>query len=160
MKVLGLDISEKSTGWAVLTDRLTLVDYGALSFLTAKSKKEIFLLFASSLATIVAKHKTFDYIIIEDTFFSKNISTLKALSNLAGIAILTAYSQDPGAKIALITVASLRAALWPKQKVDKEQVFRYISNKYNLKNIPNDVTDAITAASFPFVRKVEEKWTR
>jgi Holliday junction resolvasome RuvABC endonuclease subunit len=159
MRTLGLDLSSASTGWAVL-DGLVLIDSGILDFASVPSKKEKLLLFQGMLTTVLNKYKPFDYIIIEDTFFSKNILTLKTLSKYSGVAIVTCFQHSPTSVIALIPVAALRSTLFPKQKVDKEYVYKYICDRYKLTNVKNDVTDAIVAGSFPHYRKVEAKWVQ
>ena len=158
MRVLGLDLSSQCTGWAVLEDGLTLKDYGILDFASAPSKKEKLLLFEGMLSTVLNKHKPFDSIIIEDTFFGKNILTTKILNKFSGVAVVTCFKHSPTSVIALIPVAALRSTIFPKQKVDKEYVYRYICDRYKLTNVKNDVADAIVAASFPYYRKVEIKW--
>lgn len=157
MRVLGLDLSSTSTGWAILEDNLALKEYGIIDFKSARSKKEKLLLLESMIQTIISNKGPFDFIIIEDTFFGKNIKTTQLLSRFAGVAILAAFKSAPATTIALVTVGSLRSAVFPKQKVDKLKVYEYICSRYKIKNIPNDVTDAIVAASFPFIRRIEPK---
>lgn len=158
MRVLGLDLSTQSTGWAVLEDGLTLKDQGIFDFVSTKEKKNKLLLFESMLTEVLEKYKPFDMIIIEDTFVGQNPLTTKILSRLSGVAIVTCFKHSPTSVIALIPVASLRSAVFPKQKVDKEYVYQYICSRYKLTNVKNDVADAIVAASFPYYRKVEVKW--
>ena len=158
MRVLGLDLSTVSTGWAVVTDCLALVDYGIFDYTSTTIKKNKLLLFESMLTAVIEQHKPFDLIVIEDTFVGKNAATTKILSRLSGVAIVTSFKFSPTSTIALIPVASLRSATFPKQKVDKEYVYGYISTKYKLGSVKKDVTDAIVAASFPHLKQVETKW--
>jgi len=158
MKSLGLDISQTSTGWAVLQDR-SLIDYGYFQFNKNNRLGDNLLLFYSYLETIITKHPDLDFICIEDTFFGKNIKTLKLLTRYSGVAIVASRKLLPKARILVLTVASIRSAYFPGRKLDKDEVYKYICTDYKLGNIPDDVTDAIAVASFPFLgKKIEKKW--
>lgn len=177
MRTLGLDISSVSTGWAVLSDGPALVDFGRLEFSKSKSVKDKLILFSSLLRQLLLTHKPFDYVIIEDTFCSKNVSTTKLLNKFSGVAIYTVYAElGDVVNIASIMPASIRSAIsedvinylsslsFKKSKniVDKNEVFEYIIYKYKLNslkfNTDNDITDAIAAATYPFKKQVNKKW--
>lgn len=158
MKSMGLDISQTSTGWAVLKDG-SPIDYGYLQFNRKLKLSDNLILFASYIETILNKHQDLNFICIEDTFFGKNIRTLKLLTRYSSVAILTCRKLLPNTCILLLAVASIRSAIFPEQKVDKNYIYRYICSKYKLSNVPNDVTDAIAIALFPFSNKeIEQKW--
>lgn len=172
MKCLGLDISTTSTGWAILEQNsspgFTLVDYGRLDFPKEKAHKARLVVFGELISQLVRfPNNTFDYVIIEDTFVKFDPSVTKKLSRFAGVAIASITAAQPGAVVALISPQSIKAAIFPKQKKDKEDIKLEMLTRYNLVNISNpdevkkfcnDITDAIAIAHFPFLRKVEEKW--
>lgn len=158
MKSLGLDISQTSTGWAVLQDGLPL-DFGYLQFDKKLKLSDNLLLFSSYLETILSKHSDLNFVCIEDTFFGRNIRTLKLLTRYSGVAIVTIRKLLPSIRLLILAVASIRSAIFPGQKLDKDKLYRYICSKYKLNNVPDDVTDAIAAALFPFSNKrIEKRW--
>lgn len=173
MKCLGLDISTTSTGWAILEQQpnspgFTLVDYGRLDFPKEKAHKARLVVFGELISQLVRlPNNTFDYVIIEDTFVKFDPSVTKKLSRFAGVAIASITSAQPNAVVALISPQSIKSAIFPKQKKEKEDIKIEMLTRYNLVNISdtnavkkfcNDITDAIAIAHFPFLRKVETKW--
>lgn len=84
MKILGLDISSNSTGWAVLDDD-TVVDFGVIK----TSGKDVAKIvdFYSQLVNILSDHDDIDWVGIEDTYV-QNIVTTKLLAAYHGVAWL------------------------------------------------------------------------
>jgi Holliday junction resolvasome RuvABC endonuclease subunit len=172
MQVLGLDISQTSTGWAVLKDSL-LIDYGTLEFDRKKRLGDNLMLFHEFLKSILLRHQPLDVISIEDTFTGKNPKVSALLTRYSGTAIVTSRLFSSDSRMLLLAVASIRSSISTDVKkflaannlpvrsglVDKEEVFKYICSIHKLKNIPNDVTDAIAAATVPFTKKeIEDHW--
>lgn len=173
MKCLGLDISTTSTGWAILekqdgSSSFTLIDYGRIDFSKDKSHKTRLVVFGELMQSIARlPNNVFDYVIIEDTFVKFDPSVTKKLSRFAGVAISSIASVQPSTIIAMISPQSIKSAIFPKQKKEKEDIKIEMLTRFNLvdindtdavKNFCNDITDAIAIAHFPFLRKVEEKW--
>ena len=172
MRVLGLDISQTSTGWAVLEDCL-LVDYGTLEFDRKKKLGDNLMLFHEFLKSILLRHQPVDVISIEDTFTGKNPKTSALLTRYSGTAIVTGRLFSSNSRMLLLMVATIRSAISADVKkflaanhlpvcsglVDKEEVFKYICSIHKLTNVPNDVTDAVAAATVPFTKKeIEDHW--
>lgn len=84
MKILGLDISSNSTGWAVLDDD-KLVDYGVITTTGYDVGKLID--FYSQLNNILSDFTDIEWVGIEDTYV-QNIVTTKVLSTYHGVALL------------------------------------------------------------------------
>lgn len=154
---LGLDISQKSTGWAVLDDA-QLVDSGILDFSKDDRLSDNLVLLSRFISTITKTYPGIEIICIEDTFFGKNIKTLKLLTRFGAAAIIGARSSAPDATIILLAVQSIRSALFPGRKVDKQDVYSYICIKYGLSGIPDDITDAIAVGSVPFLKEDISQW--
>ena len=175
MKCLGLDISTTSTGWSVLTDQFVLVDYGRIDFPSDKPQKERLVIFGELLTAILTKYNP-DYVIIEDTFVKFDPMVTKKLSRFAGVAIMNTAIFNLNIITALISPQSIKSAIFPKQKVDKEDIKIEMLKKFNLitfdtslpketilkipavKKYCNDVTDAIAISHFPYLKQVEAKW--
>jgi len=159
MRVLGLDISQTSTGVAVLSDGPLVVYHTNLNFDKKKRLGDNLMMFSELIKSIVELHGPFDYIVIEDVFFGKNIKTLKILARYSGAAILACRLHSSSSKLYLLMPATIRSAIFPGTKVDKDDIYKYICTKHKLTNVSNDVTDAIAAATVPFtMKKVDAAW--
>lgn len=84
MRYLGLDISSKSTGWAILEDD-ALVDYGVIK--TEGEGVTKLIDFYSQMNNILDQYDNIDWIGIEDVYI-ENAKTVKVLSRYAGVALL------------------------------------------------------------------------
>jgi crossover junction endodeoxyribonuclease RuvC len=173
MKVLGLDISSTNTGWAILDDGPTLLEYGTIPFSSFVPQKQRLIIFSELLKEMTQRLKP-DFIAIEDTYVQFDPAVTKLLSRFAGVAILAISSVNVEIPIALISTQSVRSALFPKQKKNKEAIkieminrFSLIPNLSNmdeltaskaLKKYCNDITDAIAVAHYPHLLKVNPKW--
>lgn len=160
LKSLGLDVSQSSTGWAVLVDGVP-VDVGYIGFKGKDPLSRNLYLFSDCLAQVIDKHGPIDYIILEDVFFGKNIKTLKLLSRYSGAAILTARKNAPEAQLILVSPATPRSAMWPGRKMEKADIHKLMVAKFSLGPVPNDITDALILASYPFTLKfalVDPSW--
>lgn len=165
MRSLGLDLSSASTGWAIISDGPSLVDYGAIAFDAHTAHKDRLIILGGLIEQITTQFFPIDWVIIEDTFMAKNVKTTKLLNKYSGVAIASVRkSLFDSTKIAIAYPSSIRAALFPKQKgikaeQSKEDVFNYMCDKYNLPpDSVNDITDAIALATFPFISEVDKTW--
>ena len=151
MKVLSLDISSVSTGWCILND-LTLVDYGIIKLYKALDTAEKLRLFRLELVRILL-HYSPDVVVIEDTFFQKNVKTLKLLSYFVGVAMEAAYSE--GSSLVFLAVQTVRSFF---KVSSKKEIFNIIYKYFRLKGsfkTLNDITDSI-ANALTFIGKYEE----
>lgn len=140
MKILGLDISTKSTGWFIDEENCGIIKIDPkLEF----PKKLV--LFRKELVAIIKEHKP-KCIVIEDVHYRRgfsNIHTVKALSKFGGVATELAASKR--IKVVVMTATAARKSLEMEGKVTKEDVFNYFNSEYamdwNYKE-HNDITDA------------------
>lgn len=84
MKILGLDISSNSTGWAVLDDD-TVLGYGVIK--TDGDGVVRLISFYTQLVNILEDYNDIEWAGIEDTYI-QNAVTTKLLSNYHGVAML------------------------------------------------------------------------
>jgi len=149
--ILALDVSSRSTGYAVLRNgrwNKSKASYGHIKF---KSKKDSvarrLVMLRDALHELVEKVKPTD-IVIEDVFSGRNVNTMKVLARFNGVAIEVArrlLGKDP----LLAMAAEVRAGLECGRK--KEEAFGYICSRYKLDwsfNAMNDVTDALALALY------------
>ena len=144
MKVLGLDVSTKSTGWFI-----TKRSCGILAPDSNLSFEDKLVWFRMELDKLLSKHKP-DTVVIEDAYYRPgfgNIHTLKALVKFAGVAQELCASK--GIEVVIITATSARKHCCGTQEgpFKKKEVFNFFKTKYNLDdwtfNKHNDITDAM-----------------
>ena len=89
-KVMSLDVSSTSTGWSFLTEADNLLKYGTIQPGKKLSISEKLNYFRNELIKILKKYKP-TYVVIEDTFLSKNPKVVKILAKFGGVAEQTVY---------------------------------------------------------------------
>ena len=165
MRSLGLDLSSTSTGWSIVTDGPSLVDYGAIQFDKKTAHKDRLVILGSLIEQIIETHLPLDWVVIEDTFMAKNVKTTKLLNKFSGVAIASVrLALLDSAQIAIAYPSSIRSALFPKvkgqkAKTEKEEVVKYMIKKYSLpEDVVNDIPDAIALATYPFLTEIPKEW--
>ena len=170
---LGLDVSSSSTGWAVVDDRLTLLECGLIAFKHGSQQRLGKRLndFRIRLWDVLEKYKDVTYMVVEDTYMAKNVATTKLLNKFSGVTIQLSEEIIPKASRGILAPQAIRSAIFPKQKSDKELVYQHMAKKYpqivsfpgttiasgkHKGEIINDVTDAIAMACYPFLKKIPE----
>lgn len=150
MIVVGLDISSKSTGWAILKNGHFYArmekDCGLIIIPDKYKPAEKLVFFRDKLERVVSGIDI-SCIVLEDVYL-RNVTTIKVLSRFAGVAcelIKRQCSIEP----VIVPTKALRKSLGTQ---DKEEVFNLIKEKYNLTfwefDTHNDITDAIVAALY------------
>ena len=82
--ILSLDISTTRTGWSFsVKDRVG--GFGTIKISKKINKIEKLVYFRKELIRVLRRYKP-SYVVVENGFFGKNVSTLKALSEYAGVA--------------------------------------------------------------------------
>lgn len=155
MKILGLDTSTTSTGYAVL-DNDKLVSYGCI-----KTPKNIDLLdkyiYIEKRVKDILKAKQIEVIIIEDLAVTRSASTTKALAGLLYHLLVEFRKRE------LLTV-TVRPSQWRKvcnikgksRKELKENAITYVKNVYNI-SVNDDEADAICIAEYSKSLEIEEE---
>jgi len=144
MKILGLDVSTKSTGWFIAKRSCGIIAPNPkLSF------NDKLVVFRIELEEILDKYKP-DLVVVEDAYYRPgfgSIHTLKALVKFAGVAQELCTSK--GIQVEIITATTARKHCCGEQegKFKKEEVFEFFKTKYDLDdwtfNKMNDITDAM-----------------
>lgn len=144
MKILALDVSTVATGWAVFEDD-KLMDWGVInpnSELLEGSKAY----YVSQTVAVIMEVYRPDEITIEDTFFLKNVNTLKVLNRIAG-QIQHAWFKFSG-KEAVFYMAMTARKDFPglKGNAEKEEIVTAVNEKFfSRKKEANKLTDHNTA---------------
>lgn len=131
MKVVGIDISSKSTGIAVIEDD-KLLDYTKINPTGTMSNSAKMFLFHVELEKFLNKFAP-DYIAVEDVIQVSSVSVTKILARFNGIALMSAYKinkKEPK----LFIPGEWKKAIGLPGSVRKCQTQIFVCKKYDLLN--------------------------
>lgn len=151
--IMGLDISSKSTGIAIITkdNKLKFMDKFFIPNYSKTTEEIKMFVFAIGLTSVIKKYNPC-LAIVEDVF-SKNISTHRSLSEFHGLCKYVLALNDIPMKY--IHPSSAKSFIGCK---DKEEVFNKITKMYNLKNLKfEDANDGIDALLIAMNHSNKEK---
>lgn len=145
MKILSLDLSTKSTGWAVGIDQ-KLIQHGCI---VEKSKQVIrrIIQMRDKVGQLIKQHKI-EKIIMEEVRPDYNAHTGKVLMWLQAAIVIIAYEINPQIQCDFIGASEWRATLKMRQGkgIKREQLkpqdTEYVKNKYGI-SVNDDQADAI-----------------
>lgn len=146
MKILFLDLSTRSTGWAV-GEEGKLIDYGCITSSSSNIFKRISII-QRFINEIIEKHNIQTIIAEEVRPDIPNSHTFKVLSWLQGIILYEAYLKNDKITYDFIQANSWRSKIGiqtgPRVKREelKKADIAYVKNKYNI-SANDDVCDAI-----------------
>lgn len=147
MKILSLDLSTKSSGWAIFKDGF-LIEYGCITASSTDLVKRIIKI-ENELEEVLKKHKDIDKAIAEEVRPEngmQNIKTHRALMWLQGYIAILLYKYK--INLDLIYPSSWRAAIGIKtgrgikRASLKEKDIQFVKENYNL-DVNDDIADAI-----------------
>lgn len=146
MKILFLDLSTKSTGWAVGEDG-KLIDYGCITSSSTNILKRISIM-QKELDKYINKYQIKKIVAEEVRPDIPNSHTFKILTWLQGIIIYEAYLNNDNVEYEFIQPNSWRSkiGIHTGPKIKREQLKKadidYVKNKYNI-SANDDICDAI-----------------
>lgn len=149
MKILSLDLSTKSSGWAIFKDGL-LIDYGCITSSSQDLLKRINIMI-DGLKEVLNKHNDIEKVYAEEVRPEnglQNLKTHKALMWLQGAVALMLYEYNKKLEFELIYPSSWRAAIGIKtgrgikRTSLKEKDIQFVKENYNLE-VNDDEADAI-----------------
>ena len=149
MKILSLDLSTKSSGWAIFEDGL-LKDYGCITSSSTDLLKRINVMI-DGFNEILQKHNDINKVIAEEVRPEnglQNIKTHRALMWLQGGIALALYAFNKKLELELIYPSSWRSSIGIKtgrgvrRSSLKEKDIQFVKENYNL-DVNDDVADAI-----------------
>lgn len=144
--IMGIDLSKMSTGVAIIDKKENLIFADKI---VPKGSNDLYVIldFMIAFDAILKKYNP-GIVMMEDIFLRNNNGRLNAFTTLAkqhGVVISMLYPL--GLVPYTLHQASIKSFCGCKKK---EEVFKYIVDKYNIKNFDfethNDITDAIAVA--------------
>lgn len=140
--ILSIDPALLRTGWSVLIDDASLVSYGVIETPANISDAHRLMYISKSIKSLIDIYNI-NKLVIEDVYYLKNIQTYCLLSQLSGVLRLIGY-ECLGNNVFVLPTTFIRSVLNLK---NKEEVFDFITKKFNLDNFNfedhNDICDSI-----------------
>jgi len=157
MRIIGIDASTNKTGIAVLDDgkyvTSTLIDLHKMTDAKVRIPKMMM-----EICAYLDEHKA-DKIVMEESWYVSNISTVKMLAELAGAVRYYAASHGIEIEFMLPTAWRRRVGLVQSAKVKreklKEEALEAVKYEFGL-DIPEDEAEATLIAKAGFSVVVEE----
>jgi len=147
MKVLGIDPSLRSTGYAVLEgDRKSqkVLEFGLIKTRTGEPLEISLAHVAESLENILSCHKP-DILAIEDIYTAKNIRVALQLGHVRGVVIV--MCRRSGLPAAQYSATRIKETVAGYGRADKKQIQHMVTRTLNLsEEPPQDAADALAAA--------------
>ncbi|MBI5404892.1 MAG: crossover junction endodeoxyribonuclease RuvC [Candidatus Kerfeldbacteria bacterium] len=146
--VLGVDPGLARVGYGVVRsqgNQLDLLDYGVIETPKHEPTGRRLQTIHRHLRTLIGKHSP-DALVLEQLFFTKNVTTGMVVGEARGIALLAAAEDD--VSVIEVTPTSVKQALTGYGRADKRQVQRMIQVLFRLARPPkpDDAADAIALA--------------
>lgn len=156
MKIIGLDMSTKSTGVAIFEDK-ELIYYDCITASSTNLMKRIDKI-VNAIKDILNKYNDVETIFMEEVIPStgKNIKTWKALIYLQAIMMMMLHHNFPKVKVELIYPNSWRSRIGihtgkgeTREKL-KERDIHFVETHFGIK-VNDDIADAICIGYSAFI---------
>ena len=161
MKILFLDLSTHSTGWAVANQQGELIDYGCIKSDDPDLLTRIQVM-RQGIQEVGIKHSSIRKVVLEEVRADyKNAITYKALNWCQGIVLFSLWRQISGLEYEFIQPSSWRSKIGIKtgrgikrSELKKADV-AYVAEKYIIK-VNDDIADAIGIKDSYFAKGKEK----
>lgn len=157
MKILFLDLSTHSTGWAVADQDSELLDYGCIQSADKDLLKRIKVM-RYGLLEVLKEHPEIQKVVLEEVRVDyKNAIVYKALNWCQGIVLFSFYEKIPELEYEFIQPSSWRSKIGIKtgrgikRSELKKADIAYVEQEYGL-SVNDDVADAICIKDSYFVK--------
>lgn len=144
-RVLGIDPSTVSTGWAIVDmDSMQVVAHGTICPNKKLNEQQKIHIVYQGITDIIKEYGPTDAA-CEDQFGRQNLKTLMKLSRLVG-SILLACEQN-NLTVALFAPTHVKAMFTGRGTADKQDMIDYAKTKFNIsEELKSDEADAIGVA--------------
>jgi crossover junction endodeoxyribonuclease RuvC len=143
VKIIGVDVGLRNTGYAALEDG-TLLGYGVIRTTNDVSLPKRLKKLHHSLKSVIEEELP-QVVVYETLFYKHNAKTLCALAQARGVLLLAA--EEVGIEIQELTPAEIKQAISGSGRASKYQVHGMVERLLNVKLPPSsDIADAIACA--------------
>ena len=148
MNALGLDLSSKISGWAIVTDKEELIDCGEIELFKHKKKAnplEYIKVLFDSISALMEKYKP-EYVFIENIYHF-SMPTTKSLARVRGIAEAAIVSNNIF-KIIELDASHIRKIVLGNGSIKSEEACTIMEERYKieLKTRGFDKSDGLLVA--------------
>ena len=153
MRVLGLDTSTTSTGYAII-DNGKLIDYGCIKPPNKLNTIDRIIYIEKEVKEIIFK-KEIEYVVIEELAIMRNGSTAKILAGLLYHLMIEFRKRE------LLTVLvrpseARKGRITGKNRQElKQNAIYYVKSKYKIKDVNDDIADSIILAEYGSELEIE-----
>lgn len=150
MKILALDLSTKSTGWAVY-ENAQLIDYGCITASSNDLIKRIQKIVFALIQQVLNKHKIVKVIVEEVHPEEKiqNLQTHRALMWLQGAVAMMLHEIDKNIKIEYLypsewrKLCGIKTGAGVRRETVKESDIKFVNKTFGI-SVNDDIADAIS----------------
>lgn len=143
MKIMGVDPGLLNTGYAIIDEKYSLLDYGVIHPTEKKLEDRLHFIFNKLIGKI--DYWKPDYFVMEDTFYHKNANTAIKLGTVKGISLLAAKMFN--VNIITLQPTLIKLSITGDGHSSKEKVAFMVKRILKLDAVfPLHVTDAIACA--------------
>ena len=161
-KILFLDLSTHSTGWAVANDEGELLDYGCINS-DDKDLMERIRVMREGILDVYEEHFEIEKVVLEEVRADyKNAIVYKALNWCQGITLFGLYQENRNMKYEFIQPSSWRSKIGIrtrrgiKRSELKKADIAYVKQEYGI-DVNDDVADATCIKDSYFIKPKAEK---
>jgi crossover junction endodeoxyribonuclease RuvC len=151
MRVLGVDPSLRSTGYAVVDGdrkKQKVVEFGIIRTGSSESLEDSLKKIAASIEKVLGEHKP-DCLAIENVFIARNSRVALQLGHVRGVVIQVCTSS--GLQVFPYAATMIKETVAGYGRASKEQVQHMVTRTLDLKETPPpDAADALAAAMTHF----------
>jgi len=143
--ILGIDPGLANTGWAVLSDEQTLVEYGCLETKISDGSASRLDQIYCEIESLIKKYKV-DALAFETLLFAKNVKSASKVAEAIGV--IKVCGQRNGIEVMGFTPLQVKMALVGYGRADKDQVEIMVRNLLCLETCisPSHASDAVAIA--------------
>jgi crossover junction endodeoxyribonuclease RuvC len=147
VRVLGIDASLRSTGFAVLDGdrrRQAAVEFGVITTPAGATLESTLRAIADGVEGIIDRHRP-EALAIEDIFGYKDTRTALLLGHVRGVVIFLCARR--GMEVAQYAATTIKQTVTGSGRADKQQVQNMVVRTLSLSHVPpHDAADALAAA--------------
>ena len=154
MKIIGLDLSTKCSGYSVFSDT-TLLSHGVIDLSKNKDMEERSKQMMLEVGKII-KREAPDYVLVENTWNKNNVETTKALSYIIGAVLYQCYLNNITAEKILPSTWRARVGLHQGKKKRselKQEAIEMVKQKYSFDPIEDEAEAILIGLSKSYLNE-------
>jgi crossover junction endodeoxyribonuclease RuvC len=149
-RILAIDQSIAQSGYNIMTSSKELIAYGLIKTSSKTQNHKRLLSIYQRICDLITTFKP-DVMVIEDSYFRKNVKTLKILNQVRGVVMLVAAQYD--LELIDYTATQGKSVVTGNGGASKDDVRAEVLKMYAFDDINEDIADSI-ALSLTYISEV------